>query len=117
MKGQINDAAAELFGPVTAAENFSTTPGRLLRNRWVSIDEVEAVIIKGLDHIGPVFRAALAKSLRSDALLVKESAASRGFNAVILTEDEQFKLDQKTYRANSVSALACEAQPNKFRKC
>ena len=105
MKSKINDAAAELFGPVVAREVFSQLPSRLLRIRWSSVDEGEQAIIAGIDHIGVVFRTALASALRSDAMEIKKAAANPAFNNIDFTNDEAYKLKQKTYRANSVHQI------------
>ena len=77
MKGKINDAANELFGPVTAKEQFSTMPGRLLRNRWTSVDECEEHFLNCIDNIGPVFKEALGgkfESRRTDHQGIRSTA-------------------------------------------
>ena len=119
MAKQFGNVANNIYGPYVANTQFTSTPGRLLRNRWSSVDEGEERIILCDDRLPVVFKAALGKSLKEDALHIKSMAGKGGgvgdkggINNVSLTEDEQFKLDQKTYRTNSVLTVVFQNKTN-----
>ena len=54
---KISRAAAQLFGDMVANNIFGKMPGRCLRNRWLSIDGIEAIIFAAVRYIGRVFAA------------------------------------------------------------
>ena len=52
---KIRNTASRIFAPLIAKQVFAKTPGRVLRNRWLSIDSVELLIKGAIPYICSVF--------------------------------------------------------------
>ena len=52
---RLKDCAAEQISDEVSLRCFGRVPGRCLRGRWLSVESVEQIIIKAMDHLGEVF--------------------------------------------------------------
>jgi len=72
---KILNAACELFSQVVSERYFSRVPGRVLRGRWLSIEEAEQLIILALQYIGQVFLCVWGAHVAADDK--KKAAAAK----------------------------------------
>eukprot|EP00969_Alexandrium_andersonii_P289266 12785723-Alexandrium_andersonii.AAC.1 len=56
IRGKLEAAAAKEFGDFVASCHFQKLPGKPLRGRWGSIDQIELKLKEGREYLGRVFR-------------------------------------------------------------
>ena len=86
--GKLVTAALELNLGETIAALFSTVPGRCLRGRWDSVDEVERVVLAVLLYAAAVFKHVFQKS---GAATKKRKRAGVGDDEANAYQEEQGK--------------------------
>ena len=106
ISSKLRVSAAQLFDECISKTIFGKCPGRCLRGRWGSIQDVEQIIAGAAMYIGKVFAAVFTKLVaKDDEEIAKESHKTDGRkpNKVGAEEDDAFKRNQRSYRSHSLT--------------
>ncbi|CAK0874677.1 unnamed protein product [Prorocentrum cordatum] len=102
---QCADNSDEIPSVIKAA--FKRKPGRVLRGRWGSVDDIESLLKWAMPHIQPVFEEVFERKIKAaEKALARKKKTDPG-------EDEgvAFQTDQKNYRILAAQA----ASSSKFK--
>lgn len=106
---RVYNMASRLYGDVVADKFFNIMPGRPLRGRWGSIDELERLLISAMEYLPNVF----FKLFEAPRLAASAKARGRGgrgrgrgrVHSVGDDEDREYQEKQKNYRLNASRLL------------
>ena len=95
MPVRVKSSCSALFGDEVVAQRCSKLPGRVLRGRWGSIDEVEAIIDKGSFALPRVFGRIFAKA--------PQTMEPKG---VRRSEQDEYRKKIGKWKSSTVASLA-----------